>query len=89
MVAASDLLGKFKSVIIEPATYLLFSIGFFLFIWGLVEFLWSLNESSDRRQGVNHMIWGIAGMFIMVSVWGIIGLLNSTFGLGVGQYITK
>ena len=28
------------------------------------------------------MLWGIVGMLIMVSVYGILSLLDNTFGLG-------
>ena len=44
--------------------------------------MWSLDEGGENQAGKNHMIWGIAGMLVMVSVWGIIGLIENTFGIG-------
>ena len=83
MDAMNDVIGRFTTYIIDPAILVIFSAGFFLFIWGLVVFLWKLNEGGDNKQEKAHMLWGIVGMFIMVSVWGIINLLDNTFGLDV------
>jgi hypothetical protein len=52
-----------------------------MFVWGLVQFLWKLDEGGDNTAGKQHMIWGIVGMLIMVSVYGIITLINDTFDL--------
>lgn len=80
-----ELLGRFVDYIVTPAVYLVFAAGFFLFVWGLVQFLWNLNEGADREEGISHMKWGIAGMFIMVSVKGILMLVNNTFELDFGN----
>jgi hypothetical protein len=82
MSATSDLVSKFSQYVINPAILIVFSFGFFLFIWGLVVFLWSLGEGGESGTGKQHMLWGIVGMLVMVSVWGIIGLIENTFGIG-------
>ena len=81
MEAVTTLVGKLEKFIIYPVIVVVFALGFFLFIWGLVEFLWKLNEGGDNKEGKQHMLWGIVGMLIMVSVWGILELLDNTFGL--------
>ena len=80
----AELVNRFTTVIIDPAILLIFALGFFLFVWGLVQFLWSLDESSNRQDGIRHMTWGIVGMLVMVTVKGIILLLSATFDLGIG-----
>ena len=79
---------KFERFIIGPAMQIVFAAGLLLFLWGLVQFLWNLDEGGAQDEGKQHMFWGIVGMFIMVSVWGIINMLDVTFGLGVngGNY---
>ena len=74
-------MGRFRAVIINPLILVVFAAGLCLFVYGLVEFLWKLNEGGDNSEGKQQMLWGIAGMFIMVSVYGILNLLNATFGL--------
>lgn len=76
---------KFVTLIIDPAILIVFAAGFFLFIWGLVEFLVAINQGGDTGEGKRHMVWGIVGMLIMVSVYGIIALLDNTFGLDIAN----
>jgi len=82
MNAGTDLVARFTDIIVNPTILIIFALGFFLFVFGLVEFMWSLSSGAENNEGKNHMIWGIAGMLVMVSVWGIIGLLENTFGIG-------
>ncbi|MDO8482128.1 MAG: hypothetical protein Q7S75_03540 [bacterium] len=81
MNAAGELVGRFVAVVINPAILLVFSAGFFLFLWGLVVFLFKLDAGGDHADGKKHMLWGIVGMFIMVSVYGILAILDNTFNL--------
>lgn len=81
MNAASDIMSRFVTYIINPAILIVFALGFLLFVYGLVEFLWNLNQGGENEEGKMHMLWGIVGMLIMVSVFGILELLDNTFGL--------
>ena len=83
MTAANTLIDRLVDVIINPVILLIFAGGFFLFVWGLVTFLWTLNEGGETKTGKNHMIWGIVGMLVMVSVYGIITLIDDTFELDI------
>lgn len=81
MGAGEQLLERFITYILDPAMRVVFTLGLFLFLWGLVEFLWHLRNGEVDRDGKNHMIWGLVGMLIMVSVYGIIALIVNTFDL--------
>ena len=84
MNAALDIMYRFETYIINPAILVVFALGFLLFVYGLVEFLWALNDDgrgTRHEEGRQHMMWGIVGMLIMVSVYGILDLLDNTFGL--------
>ena len=84
MEEAQQAINKIVDLIVNPAIYVVFSFGFLMFVYGIVEFLRELSKGGDTTTGKQHMLWGIVGMFIMVSVFGIIHLLNSTFGFGLG-----
>ncbi len=84
MDAASNIMQRLNTYIIDPAILIVFALGFLLFVYGLVEFLWALNDDGRGQRheaGKQHMLWGIVGMLIMVSVYGILELLDNTFGL--------
>lgn len=84
MNAASTLVNRFVDYIINPMILIVFATGFFLFVWGLVQFIYKLDEGA-QSSGKQHMLWGIVGMLIMVSVYGIIGLIDETFNLDIGN----
>lgn len=66
-------------VIVNPLIALLFAVALLLFVWGLVQFLYQLNTGGkDTKAGKQHMFWGVAGMFIMVTAWGIFQLIQNT-----------
>lgn len=80
-MSGAQLLENFVTYIINPAILVIFTAGFFLFVWGLVQFILDLDKGTNREQYIQHMLWGIVGMFVMASVYGILALLDNTFGL--------
>src|SRR5580692_6937667 len=87
MTAVSTVLTQLETYIINPALLVVFTAGLFLFMYGLVEFMWNLNRGESRTSvGTNHMLWGVVGMTIMLSFYGIISLLSNTFGLGIDPH---
>lgn len=76
-----EVLSKIIGSIIDPLVLLMFSVGVFLFTWGLVVFLTQVDNPEGRKTGVQHMLWGIIGVFIMATVFGIINIVLDTFGL--------
>ncbi len=67
--------------ILQPAIYLLFALALLFFFYGVFEFIKNADSEEGRNTGKNHMIWGIVGIFIMLSAKGIINLILATFGL--------
>ncbi len=80
-----DLITKLGTYIVNPLLLVVFAAGFFMFMFGLLQFMISVNSGEDTSDGKRHMIYGTIGMFIMVSVYGIISLLDNTFNLHVSN----
>ncbi len=76
-----ELLARIKEQIIDPAVLVLFTAGLLLFMVGLVQYMNTLRQGGNPKEGVQHMIWGMVGMLIMVSVTGIIALISGTIGV--------
>lgn len=79
--AAGNAMDRVVTYIIDPALLIVFALGFLFFVYGLLEFLIKINSGGDTKEGKQHMLWGIAGMLIMVSVYGILSLIDNTFSL--------
>ena len=75
---ATELLNRISTFIIDPIIYLLFAAAFVIFVWGLVQFVAHLDNEESRKTGSKHMIWGIIGMVIMVSVNALIAIIQNT-----------
>jgi uncharacterized membrane protein YjfL (UPF0719 family) len=60
---------------------LLFAVALMVFIWGIVQFISQTNNEEVRVKGKQHLVWGVVGLLIMVSVFGIMQIIVDTFDL--------
>jgi predicted PurR-regulated permease PerM len=51
------------------------------FIWGVIQYLISGDEDK-RKKAKEVILYGLIGLFIIISFWGIIKLVSDTFGVG-------
>lgn len=83
----NELLNKINEFVINPIIILLFVVALLVFFWGLVELIRNADSDSGREKGRQNIMYGIIGMVIMVSVYGIIRVILSTFGLESPEYL--
>lgn len=50
------------------------------FIWGVIQYVIADDEEA-KSKGRNRMIWGIIGLVVIVAMWGLVGIVKSTFSL--------
>jgi hypothetical protein len=63
----------------------IFAIAVVMFIWGAMKFfIINADEEAKRAQGKQYMIWGIVALAVMLSVWGLVGVLQTTFNIKTG-----
>lgn len=77
-ITIAPFLDKISSLIINPLIYLVFSIALLTFLVGIVQFIRSDTSDTKRAQGKNKITWGLVGMFIMFSAYGLVRLLIAT-----------
>ncbi|MBU4224090.1 hypothetical protein KJ934_02620 [Patescibacteria group bacterium] len=75
MQEADALLNKIIQSIANPAIKLMLAIAVMVFLYGVVEFILGADNEEKRNVGRQHIIWGLIGLFIMVSVFGIMRIL--------------
>ncbi len=72
---------KLNYYVLNPLIGLLFAVALVVFIFGVIEFIRERDSNSTKaNDGKQHLLWGLVGMFIMVSVFGIMSLLKSFLG---------
>ena len=64
---------------------LVIALGLLVFIWGLVQFILASGNEEAKDVGKRRMVWGIITLFVIVSVWGLVGLLNQITGIEQGM----
>ena len=69
--------------LVSQATIVVGGIALLVFLWGLAKFIFKANDPEANEEGKNIMRWGLIALFVMVSVWGIIGFLQRELGLPV------
>ncbi len=62
---------------------ILITLGVVYFIWGVIQYVTAKDEET-KKAARSVMISGIIGLFVIVSIWGIIHILSNTFGTGSG-----
>lgn len=50
-------------------------------LFGVLQFVMSAGDEEGRKAAKAKMIWGIVGIIIMVSLYGIINFLTGELGL--------
>jgi len=73
METIKDLINKIIGQLVNPLIALLFGIALLYFLWGIVQYvIGSQGDEKKLAQGRQAMIWGIVGLVIMLSAWGIV-----------------
>ncbi len=80
-------LDKVVDLIVNPLLLLVFAVSFLYMVYGIFNFLRQDVNSVDktRIESRNAIMWGIVGMVIMFSVFGLIRFTLGTFGLTKGD----
>ena len=81
MITVKTLLEKIQAQILDPLIALLFVLATVIFLWGVIQYvIMGASNPAQAEKGKKVMLWGIIGMFVMVSAWGIVKLLCDFFG---------
>lgn len=89
VLAAEDgacLSGDFKhlvtcvsTTILNPLVGLLIGVALLVLLWGIVKYISSGDDATKRKEGGALMAYGVFGLFVMVSVWGLVNFVSVSF----------
>ncbi len=64
---------------------ILVALAVLAFFWFLIRFIWKGSADPAERDKMKWgMLWAILAIFVMVSIWGLIGFISSVTGIQVG-----
>ena len=62
---------------------LLITLAVASFIWGIIQYFLNADNEEKRKKGKAYILWGLIALFVMVSIWGLVGIFGETFGVKV------
>lgn len=72
--------GKISTNVLNPVIAIFFALAFAYFVYGVAAYIWNPDSEEARTKGQQNMLWGVIGMLIMVSVFGIMRFLVNSIG---------
>lgn len=81
LTSIAGFLNFFTCTIVVSVIPLLFTLATAAFIWGIIQYFLNPENEENRKKGKSFMIWGIIALFVMVSMWGLVGVIGNTFGV--------
>lgn len=75
---ANDLVTKLLKLG-DVAIYLLFSLAVVFIIWHVVFFIIHGSNPEEKSKHLANVGWGILGLFIIFSIWGLVNIVLNTF----------
>ena len=65
-------------IIVKNLTALGAGIALFLFIWGIIKYVGSGDNASQRSDSTKTITYGLIALFVLITVWSLVGLLQES-----------
>ena len=80
---ASDAFSLIKILqnVVDVAIPFIIGLAVLVLLYGLFQFIMNASDEEARANAKQLIIWGIIGIFVMVSIWGLVSILSGTFNL--------
>jgi hypothetical protein len=85
---SKPLLESIKANIVNPLLNILLALAVVVFLWGVFDYVVGggkmIGEPGKQtnvlERGKQHIVWGLVGLFIMISAIGIVNLILHLIG---------
>jgi len=78
--SANDLFNLVEEILGKLAPMLI-AVAVIILLVAIVNYIRAGEEEEKRDKAKSLMIYGIIGLFVMVSLWGLVAILSGTFNL--------
>lgn len=63
---------------LSTATVLILAAAVVYFLWNVFGYVMSAGDPEERAKKQSGIIWGVVGIAVMVSIWGLVNFLTSS-----------
>ena len=78
---------NFANNILKTANLLVtlsFVVALLVFAYGIIRFLFAAGDANGVSQAKGYILWGVVGMAVLASIYGIIVFIQNFFGISGG-----
>lgn len=76
----AGLLQKLKGILNAVIPFII-GLTVLVIIWGIFTYVTEAANEEKRTEAKQFILYGIIGLFCMLSIWGLVNILVGTFGL--------
>lgn len=69
----------FTCLLMNSIVPLLVGLALVGFLYGIIKYFLNPDNEEKRKDGKSFMFWGLITLFVIVTLWGIVGILSNTF----------
>ncbi len=62
--------------------FLLMAFAIVVFVWYVIKYF--IKPDSEKKEAGQYVMYSVIGFFVILSVWGIVSILQNTFNLRGG-----
>ena len=78
-----DIINFLKNAI-NPIAGILVGLAFIYFVWGVIKYVIS-SDPTKKEESKSTIIYGLIGLLIIASAWGIVRLASQILGIDGGE----
>ena len=70
--------------VLNVVLLIILALAFLFFVFGVIKYMTG-KEAEDKAKARSQMIYGVIGLFVIFSAWGLVKILQNTLGIsGMG-----
>lgn len=74
----TSIIGVFTNLALTTVPILV-ALTLLFFFWGLATFILNTADTDKNKEGKQRMIWGLVALFFILSIGGVLAVLQDTF----------
>ncbi|MEK7575320.1 MAG: hypothetical protein AAB511_03775 [Patescibacteria group bacterium] len=79
LTTISQVLNRLEAVISLIIPFLV-GVAVLIIIYGIISFIANAADEEARANAKHFIIWGVIGVFFMLSIWGLVTIMVNSFG---------
>lgn len=74
----TDFINYFTCTLMNAVVPLLVGLAVVAFVYGIIKYFLNPESEEKRKEGKSYMFWGLVTLFVMVSIWALVGIFASS-----------